>query len=552
MQQNKTIILCGGSIDFLNLPINTNQSHAMIPVNGKPVIGWILDDLLSEGINEVIITRKATDFQLCDFLINSYRKRMKITQVPLLFNGNILDSLRAGLDLAATDGEVKVILGDTLIYDSYKEKGDYVYVHEVKESHRWCLASIDKEGKIIDYIDKKEDVPAPNFALCGYYNFQSGQYLRKVLVKALSDGKKQLSDVLRLYGEKHSLQAIKAKHWYDFGNIDNLVSSRQRLLQGRFFNSLTIDGVLNTITKNSTYNEKLRDELNWYFQIPDELKVLTPRIINHSHTDETIKIVQEYYGYSTLSELFLYADIHIETWRSILNKLFSIHGKFREYKGELNRSDVSKIYKGKTLERLDTQKALNSYWNNLLSKEFIVWNGKKLINAFELIATLSDAIEELIDHANITVIHGDYCFSNILFDINTQITRLIDPRGSFGKKGIFGDSRYDIAKLRHSICGLYDYIVSDLFTVQEVSEGVFETAILASETSLRLENIFDKLIVENGYKLEDIKLIEGLLFISMLPLHKDKPERQKLMYLRGLALLNEVATLKKETKISAL
>jgi hypothetical protein len=43
-----------------------------------------------------------------------------------------------------------------------------------------------------------------------------------------------------------------------------------------------------------------------------------------------------------------------------------------------------------------------------------------------------------------------------------------------------------------------------------------------------------------GYDLNEIKLLEGLLFVSMPPLHSDHPQRQRLMYLIGLELLNEV------------
>ena len=55
-----------------------------------------------------------------------------------------------------------------------------------------------------------------------------------------------------------------------------------------------------------------------------------------------------------------------------------------------------------------------------------------------------------------------------------------------------------------------------------------------------LINEFDSLLVEFGYKPKEIKLIEGLLFISMLPLHQDKLQRQKMMYVTGLELLNSV------------
>ena len=37
-----------------------------------------------------------------------------------------------------------------------------------------------------------------------------------------------------------------------------------------------------------------------------------------------------------------------------------------------------------------------------------------------------------------------------------------------------------------------------------------------------------------------IRLIEGLLFVSMLPLHRDEPRRQLAMLANGLTLLNDV------------
>ena len=43
------LILCGGDINYSHLPIITTKSNAMIPVNGKPVIGWIIDELKRVG-----------------------------------------------------------------------------------------------------------------------------------------------------------------------------------------------------------------------------------------------------------------------------------------------------------------------------------------------------------------------------------------------------------------------------------------------------------------------------------------------------------------------
>jgi hypothetical protein len=136
-------------------------------------------------------------------------------------------------------------------------------------------------------------------------------------------------------------------------------------------------------------------------------------------------------------------------------------------------------------------------------------------------------------------IHGDYCFSNILFDVNSFIIKLIDPRGSFGSKGVYGDSRYEIAKLRHSAIGRYDFIVSNLFKIT-ANNNVINYEIASNENFRISEEIFDSFIVNNGYNINEIKLIETSLFISMLPLHSDDLNRQLVLYVTGIIKLNEL------------
>ena len=48
------------------------------------------------------------------------------------------------------------------------------------------------------------------------------------------------------------------------------------------------------------------------------------------------------------------------------------------------------------------------------------------------------------------------------------------------------------------------------------------------------------MIKEMGYNINEIRLIEALLFISMVPYHKDYPDRQNMMYITGIKYLNEI------------
>lgn len=153
-------------------------------------------------------------------------------------------------------------------------------------------------------------------------------------------------------------------------------------------------------------------------------------------------------------------------------------------------------------------------------------------------------VQKLCKTGKETVIHGDYCFSNILFDSSNYNFKLVDPRGRLNNEPtIYGDPRYDIAKLRHSIAGFYDFIVHGLFRLKENKTG-FEYEIKTSTDYSILERIFNKYAELNGYNPQEIKFIEGLLFLSMIPLHKDNFSRQKVFYLKAIELLNDTVKIR--------
>lgn len=534
-----TLILCGGPINTTNLPIGTSQSNAMVPINGKPVIGWILDELLFKSIRQATIVLREENTKLRDFVQRAYGGRMNLTLIPLHEEGTIVESVHAGLRAAPADGLVRIILGDTLIRDSFEGERDFVYTAEVEDSRRWCVAITGELGEVAKLIDKQELSNPPYQALAGYYHLRRGADLRRCVDESVAAGERELSDVLRRYMAAHPIQAEPSREWFDFGHIENLVSARRRLLQPRYFNTLTINPVLNTITKVSQHSKKLQEELAWFQLLPDELKVLTPRTHATRDADGNVAVSQEYYGYPTLAELYVYGDLPSDIWVSILRKVLLIHQEFRRHAGELEPEHVCSMYGRKTWERLDSLRGQDPFWHSLLDSETITYNGLELRNAYSLRAAIDARAEELALSAPISIIHGDYCFSNILFDLNNQIVRLIDPRGSFGKSGIYGDARYDIAKLRHSVNGLYDYVMADMFDVR-AEDGVWTSEVYAEA---RLRNVaakFDRMVAALGYDVHEIRFIEGLLFVSMVPYHHGHPQRQRLLYLTGLSLLNEV------------
>jgi dTDP-glucose pyrophosphorylase len=536
----KTLILTAGKIDYTRLPFGMHQSNSTIPVNGKPVISWILDDLIKKEITEIYIVIRKENHRLKQLLEKHYSKRLALKIIELENPQSILTSLQAGINELATSSEtLQVILGDTLIYDSFDGLADSLFVSEVKNAENWCITQKDTNNQLVGFIDKQELAGNDHEALCGYYCFSNINELNNALNKSLNEGAKELSHTLLNYHQVIPLKLKTVETWFDFGHLETLIQSKKSLLRPRHFNQLTIHPLLNTITKTSEKSDKLEDELNWYKLLPEKLKILTPRVIEESQSQNKITITQEFYGYPSLSELFIYGDLNTAVWESIIDYLFKIHNLFSSYTKHVDVSLSKEMYLNKTNERIEQLLNQNNFWVELWDQEEIVINGKVYPNIKSLLEKIKYPLESLTQTSTFSIIHGDYCLSNILYDLNNQIVKLIDPRGSFGEIGIYGDARYDIAKLRHSVVGLYDYIVGDLFQI-ESDKNTFTYELFEDEKNNQLARYFDNCLVNNGYLLHEIKLIEGLLFLSMIPYHADYFERQQMMYIKSILILSEI------------
>ena len=138
--------------------------------------------------------------------------------------------------------------------------------------------------------------------------------------------------------------------------------------------------------------------------------------------------------------------------------------------------------------------------------------------------------------------HGDFCFSNILYDFKSKTIRVIDPRGLDveGHQSIYGDMRYDVAKLAHSILGMYDYIIGGNFTYTEMEPYNVELQFPGNDVIKAVQEFFRSMNFA-GHTLKELSTYPIMihLFLSMLPLHSDKPKRQKAMLANALRLYVE-------------
>ena len=103
-----------------------------------------------------------------------------------------------------------------------------------------------------------------------------------------------------------------------------------------------------------------------------------------------------------------------------------------------------------------------------------------------------------------------------------------------------GDLRYDVAKMRHSYCGLYDYIVEDRYQIVKIASNEYHFDFPSVLDLFDREILFDKLCRQYRYSTQEIKFIEAVQFLTMIPLHADNLNRQISFFLNGIKKLNSV------------
>ncbi|WP_051555080.1 hypothetical protein [Legionella fairfieldensis] len=312
-------------------------------------------------------------------------------------------------------------------------------------------------------------------------------------------------------------------------------------MQARAFNSISINREKNILTKSSKNKEKLGDEISYYLDIPDPITDFFPRLINFK-TDFSAYYL-EYLPYNSLEDLILKGKISLNEGKIILRNLLNILEEIHQFKPDFNISnkDIANFYIKKTKERI-IQLTKIDYFKSLLANSHLKINGKMYKNFFSIENIFSNQIIKFTKkYHKVRVIHGDFCFSNILYCPQKRIIKLIDPRGSFIYKGIYGHNLYDYAKLMHCLHSRYDFLVNDQFRLCEETPNQFYFEIPNHELLRELEEIYIEQLLKKGIPLEFIYLIEASLFLSMASLHYENIERQKILYLVGIILLNQVA-----------
>jgi hypothetical protein len=228
----------------------------------------------------------------------------------------------------------------------------------------------------------------------------------------------------------------------------------------------------------------------------------------------------------------------------IFKRIRFVCGDFKRYT-VADRTNILKsledMYLKKTLRRFDCIREDDRFCTFFDNP--ICVNGVYYVSLNNICDVLKRVIPELLyDVDEFCIIHGDLCFANIMIDEKFSFIKVIDPRGRFGTYDIYGDQRYELAKLFHSVDGKYDFIIKDMFEIEYcLDKAWLKYKINYKKRDYNVYDVFTKVFKnEIGNDLKKIELIEALLFLSMIPLHRESLNHQMVMLGTGLEILNRV------------
>lgn len=362
-------------------------------------------------------------------------------------------------------------------YESEKEEAceDYIGI-STTFSCRWSF----KNGRFIENRSKEHGV-------AGLFLFSEKKKIADV---------PESGELVRWMQEKEmKFREISLAGTREFGLLEEYEKLGQE--KCRPFNHITVEG--NVLQKEpvDTQGEKLAVRESAWYEKAKELHIPElPRI----YTTKPLKM--EYIRGKNIYE----CQLSHEEKRKVLQRLINALHQMHESGGEVAADSFSmkEAYYHKTMERLGRIEDLVPF----ARERSIRINGKLCRNVFFHKRDLEKKLEKLTC-GTFRFIHGDCTFSNLMLREDGSPV-FIDPRGYFGFMELYGDVRYDWAKLYYSLKGNYDR-----FNLKDFRLEIGEHEVSLDIGSNHWEDMEADFFELTGADAYEIRLLHAVIWLSL-------------------------------------
>lgn len=453
---------------------------------------------------------------------------------------SLTQAIAAAIAAACPEGPMRLLYGDTLVRlpDGADPGPDWIAVQRTTANYPWAFVIEDAGGMRVS--DKSPERLDTRRVVCGDYGISDPALLSRTCAAAGASGT-GITGALNAYHAERPLAPIEAAEWFDFGHLPLYLQSKQRIMVARAFNTLAYED--NVLVKRSADTAKMRAEAQWYENLPPTLLRHTPRYMGRVERDHRAGYAVEYLFHPLLGDLAAFGELPLPSWLEILAACLDFVDECRAIRPPPGAPEASPDFAARFFDDLLVRKTWDRLELHLAVtggelKDCYILNGRALPPLREMVERAIAAVPPTTpDH--IRFWHGDLFYGNLFYDFTARRVMAIDPRGQdgTGQFCLYGDWRYDIAKLSHSVIGQYDRIILGRARLEEKEPRNWQLSLSNQPHQTQLEEIFLDQVVER-YEIDRAALtgLTSLLFFSMLPLHAERPDLQRMMLANALRL----------------
>jgi glucose-1-phosphate thymidylyltransferase len=233
----KAIIPVAGAGTKLR-PHTYTQPKALIPLAGKTILSYIIEQLAEAGVKEFILVVGYLGDKIMDYAKTNY-PHLNIT----IIHQNERKGLGHAVYLckeAVQGDDVIITLGDTIceynVGELMERQGSVLCIKKVDDPREFGVAETDESGEVTRVIEKPQ-IPRTNNALVGIYKIIDAALLFNCLEQVMKvccadDDEMGLTpalDCMIASGVKFS--SLKVSNWFDCGKKETLLESNATLLK---------------------------------------------------------------------------------------------------------------------------------------------------------------------------------------------------------------------------------------------------------------------------------------------------------------------------------
>lgn len=222
-------------------PHTHTQPKPLIPVAGKPILGHIIDSLISVGITQQVFVVGYLRDKIQAYIEGEYKGIIEakfIVQEPRRGLGHALWGAK---DAIKDEEEILIMLGDTIIFGNEIQEllsmeGSVLGVHDVDNPHEFGVAVLN-EQRVVKKLIEKPVIPTSNLALVGIYKISQVstfvEVLEKMVKEELPSHQEYLltNALMDMVNKGVAFRTLRIENWFDCGRKQSLLDANRILLE---------------------------------------------------------------------------------------------------------------------------------------------------------------------------------------------------------------------------------------------------------------------------------------------------------------------------------